>query len=235
MSLDKPPTGPQTAPSSPFPAPGGVETAAAQRQPPSDEQVLLDMAAGQELALLELHRRYAPLLHGLGSRMVADPLLVQRGVEDAFVNAWHNAAYYDPTRASVRAWLVSIAHHRFLHLLREGHAGAGLELHEWFDRVTAPGDQNLQLLALAYYRGEPLDNLSSISGLPRPAVEEALRDAMTQLSQSAAPLPPAPAHPTLVEDDWPPFLGPDTELQPWENPRRMADLTEFSRRSENEQ
>ena len=223
MSVDKPPTGPETAPSSPFPAPAALE-AAPTRQPPSDEQVLLDMAAGQELALLELHRRYAPLLQGLGSRMVADPALVQSGVEDAFVNAWHNAAYYDPTRASVRAWLVSIAHHRFLHLLREGQAGAGLELHDWFDRVAAPGDQNLQLLALAYYRGESLARLSEISGLSRPAAEQGLRDAITQLTQDAPAAPPAPDG-----DDWPTFLGPVTEVEPWENPRRTADLPEFSR------
>ncbi|MFB9084633.1 RNA polymerase sigma factor [Deinococcus wulumuqiensis] len=104
--------------------------------PPSDEQVLRDMAAGHEGALLELHRRYARALYGLGERILASPDAVQQGVEDALMIAWHHAAHYEPARASVHGWLISIAHHRFLQLRRG--LGGTMRLHDQFGRLDTP-------------------------------------------------------------------------------------------------
>lgn len=205
----------------------------------SDEELLQSIAAGGQGALLALHRRYAPVLYGLGQRMLGVPGLVHQGVEDTFVTVWNNAAFYDPTRATGRGWLISIAHHRFLQLLRE--RGGGLTLSDWFDRVDAPGNQNLQLLALAYYRGEPLLRLSEISGLNLRAVENSLRAAADQLARDhlgdaavtelAAPAPFelsfAPADPPEAREEGaaPAFsgvetstfgFGPQSDLPEWE-------------------
>lgn len=205
--------------------------------PMSDEELLQSIAAGGQGALLALHRRYAALLYGLGQRMLGVQGLVQQGVEDTFVTVWNNAAFYDPTRASGRGWLISIAHHRFLQLLRE--RDGGLTLSDWFDRVDAPGNQNLQLLALAYYRGEPLLRLSEISGLNLRAVENSLRAAADQLARDhlgtatelAAPAPFelsfAPTDPPEVRKEGavPAFsgveastfgFGPQSDLPEWE-------------------
>lgn len=209
--------------------------------PPSDEQVLRDMAAGHEGALLELHRRYARALYGLGERILASPDAVQQGVEDALMIAWHHAAHYEPARASVHGWLISIAHHRFLQLRRG--LGSTMRLHDQFGRLDTPGDPDLHLLALAYYCGEPPARLSEISGLPQPAVEEALLSAMQRLpglaqealahavagpadTDPAAPDPMAPAAP---EADFFPSLtslaatAPVTRVEPWEPPRRRSE------------
>ncbi|AAF10382.1 sigma-70 family RNA polymerase sigma factor [Deinococcus radiodurans] len=201
---------------------------------PSDEQVLRDMAAGHEGALLELHRRYARALYGLGGRILASPEAIQQGVEDALMTAWHHAAHYEPARASVHGWLISIAHHRFLQLRRG--AGGTLRLHDQFGRLDTPGDQDLHLLALAYYCGEPPARLAEISGLPQPAVEEALLSAISRLpglaqealAKAAVPAPAPPAEPTAeaAEDDLFPTLSslaataPVTRVEPWEPPRR---------------
>lgn len=214
--------------------------------PPSDEQVLRDMAAGHEGALLELHRRYARALYGLGERILASPDAVQQGVEDALMIAWHHAAHYEPARASVHGWLISIAHHRFLQLRRG--LGSTMRLHDQFGRLDTPGDPDLHLLALAYYCGEPPARLSEISGLPQPAVEEALLSAMQRLpglaqealahavagpadTDPAAPDPmtPDPAAPAAPEADFFPSLtslaatAPVTRVEPWEPPRRRSE------------
>ncbi|MGX9686372.1 RNA polymerase sigma factor [Deinococcus wulumuqiensis] len=214
--------------------------------PPSDEQVLRDMAAGHEGALLELHRRYARALYGLGERILASPDAVQQGVEDALMIAWHHAAHYEPARASVHGWLISIAHHRFLQLRRG--LGGTMRLHDQFGRLDTPGDPDLHLLALAYYCGEPPARLSEISGLPQPAVEEALLSAMQRLpglaqealahavagpadTDPAAPDPmtPDPAAPAAPEADFFPSLtslaatAPVTRVEPWEPPRRRSE------------
>ncbi|GGI73643.1 RNA polymerase sigma factor [Deinococcus wulumuqiensis] len=213
--------------------------------PPSDEQVLRDMAAGHEGALLELHRRYARALYGLGERILASPDAVQQGVEDALMIAWHHAAHYEPARASVHGWLISIAHHRFLQLRRG--LGGTMRLHDQFGRLDTPGDPDLHLLALAYYCGEPPARLSEISGLPQPAVEEALLSAMqrlpglaqealqTALAHAVAgpadtdPMTPDPAAPAAPEADFFPSLtslaatAPVTRVEPWEPPRRRSE------------
>lgn len=208
---------------------------------PSDEQVLRDMAAGHEGALLELHRRYARALYGLGERILASPDAVQQGVEDALMIAWHHAAHYEPARASVHGWLISIAHHRFLQLRRG--LGGTMRLHDQFGRLDTPGDPDLHLLALAYYCGEPPARLSEISGLPQPAVEEALLSAMQRLpglAQEALahavagpadtdPMTPDPAAPAAPEADFFPSLtslaatAPVTRVEPWEPPRRRSE------------
>ena len=217
---------------------------------PSDEQVLRDMAAGHEGALLELHRRYARALYGLGERILASPDAVQQGVEDALMTAWHHAAHYEPARASVHGWLVSIAHHRFLQLRRG--LGGTMRLHDQFGRLDTPGDPELHLLALAYYCGEPPTRLSELSGLPRPAVEEALLSAMSRLpglaqealqkaltpavagpagtdSATPDPMTPDPAAPAAPEADFFPTLtslaatAPVTRVDPWEPPRRRSE------------
>ena len=233
MSADLPPPGPPEAPlpdtaavvggafsSGPVGAASPADTGRAR---PSDEQVLRDIAAGNELALLELHRRYARFLYGLGGRMLASAEQVHQGVQDAMLTAWHHAAQYDPSRASVPGWLIGIAHHRFLQLQRE--SGAELALSEWFSRVDAPGDRDLQLLALAYYRGESRERLAEISGLSVAEIDLALRSAADQLASGVqvvgAPLPLRPPAELPA-----PFglasLGPVTAVEPWDPSRRLS-------------
>ncbi|MHA0034874.1 hypothetical protein ACXXDK_08125 [Deinococcus sp. PESE-38] len=119
--------------------------------------------------------------------------------------------------------------------LRRG-AGGTLRLHDQFGRLDTPGDQDLHLLALAYYCGEPPARLAEISGLPQPAVEEALLSAISRLpglaqealAKAAVPAPSAPEEPTAeaAEDDLFPTLSslaataPVTRVEPWEPPRR---------------
>ena len=83
-----------------------------------DLTLIRRMAQGDEAALAALHRRYAGLLYALGSRMLQQRHDVETCVQDAFLNVWKHARAFDPARASVKTWLVSVAHHRFLQELR---------------------------------------------------------------------------------------------------------------------
>ncbi|WP_034386829.1 RNA polymerase sigma factor [Deinococcus sp. YIM 77859] len=162
---------------------------------PTDETLLQRMAAGDEDALLELHRRYVRLLYGLGHRMLRQRDDVDVCVQDAFMNAWRHAARFDPTRASVKTWLVSIAHHRFLQQLRD-RPEVGLELEDW-DQPTVPTDpadrvladralqalegEQRRLVELAYYRGYSHAELAALTGLPLGTVKSRLRAAVDRM------------------------------------------------------
>lgn len=88
------------------------------RTPQEEEAALAcGIAAGDEEALQELHRRYAPLVFHLGCKSLDRPA-AEEITQDVFVSVWRRAATYDAKRGSVRTWLLGIAHNRILDELR---------------------------------------------------------------------------------------------------------------------
>lgn len=177
----------------------------------SDEFLIQAMAGGQDDALRELHRRHARLLYALGHRMLRQQDDVEVCVQDAFMNAWRHAARFDPSRASVKTWLVSIAHHRFLQQLRD-RPDTALALEDWDAPVQAPDptDRALagravqaldaaqrELIELAYYRGYSHSELATLTGLPIGTVKSRLRAALERMRVHLAS--PAPAAQGQVE------------------------------------
>ncbi len=160
-----------------------------------DTALLQAMAGGQEEALRELHDRYARLLYALGHRMLRQTDDVESCVQDAFMNAWKHAARFDASRASVKTWLVSIAHNRFLQELRD-RPQTPLEIEDW-DAPTAAADptdrlmaeqavqgletEQRQLIELAYYRGYTHSQLAELLNLPVGTVKSRLRTALGRM------------------------------------------------------
>lgn len=76
----------------------------------SDEGLMKRMMLREEVALIELHRRYAPRLTATLRKLLMEenPETNEAHalVEDAFVQAWQNVHHFDPNRVSARGWLV---------------------------------------------------------------------------------------------------------------------------------
>ncbi|WP_420597088.1 RNA polymerase sigma factor [Deinococcus sp.] len=161
----------------------------------TDETLMARMAGGDETALAALHQRYAPYLYGLGRRMLRQADDVDTCVQDAFYNAWKAAARFDPARASVKTWLVTIAHNRMLQALRD-RPDVGLSLEEW-DAPTRDPDRDTQIIArravdtlgepektlveLAYYKGLSHSELTEHTGIPLGSIKTYLRRALAQM------------------------------------------------------
>ncbi|HUZ01898.1 MAG TPA: sigma-70 family RNA polymerase sigma factor [Thermomicrobiaceae bacterium] len=84
---------------------------------PSDEELMGRVAGGDQVALQDLHARYAPLVYGLAARTL-DPAAAEEIVQDVFLAIWRGAATFDPSRGTFRAWALRIAHLRVLNELR---------------------------------------------------------------------------------------------------------------------
>ncbi|MFC4455485.1 sigma-70 family RNA polymerase sigma factor [Deinococcus sonorensis] len=161
----------------------------------TDEDLIAQMALGQQDALRELHRRYAPYLYGLGRRMLRDQDDTENCVQDAFLNAWKAAGRFDRSLASAKTWLVTIAHRRFLQAIRD-RKDASLPLEEW-DAPTPARDQEDVLMAqraveilddgerrlieLAYYQGHSHAELAQLTGMPLGTVKTRLRTALARM------------------------------------------------------
>ncbi len=162
-----------------------------------DEQLIAHMAARDEAALVELHRRYAPYLAAMARRMLRDPDEIQQGVQDAFVKAWDNAHRFDADKASAKTWLVTLAHRLFINRLR-GRRLTTVPLEQW-DAPSQPPDHverihmreavatlepdERKLIELAFYQGHSHRELAEVTGTPLGTVKTRLRRALGKLQQ----------------------------------------------------
>jgi RNA polymerase sigma-70 factor (ECF subfamily) len=84
----------------------------------ADEQLIRFDAELKPAALEVLYERHQVLAFSLAVRIVGSPDRAQAIVQDAFLNLWRDAGRYDPTRGSVRTWLMSMVHQRGIDSVR---------------------------------------------------------------------------------------------------------------------
>jgi RNA polymerase sigma-70 factor (ECF subfamily) len=71
-----------------------------------DVQLVAAAARGDREALAELYDRHAGPMLALGVRILGDRGEAEEMLHDVFLEAWKRAGDYDPSRGSVRAWLM---------------------------------------------------------------------------------------------------------------------------------
>ena len=161
----------------------------------TDEDLIAQMAQGQQDALRELHKRYAPYLYSLGRRMLHDPSDTENCVQDAFLNAWKAAVRFDRKLASAKTWLVTIAHRRFLQALRD-RPDTSLPIEDWDSPTRSPDrtdkiladramgiltESERKLIELAYYQGHSHAEVADLTGIPLGTVKTRLRAALARM------------------------------------------------------
>ena len=163
----------------------------------SDEQLVERMGAGDERALAELHRRYAPHLAALARRMLGDPDEADASVQAAFVSAWDAAARFDPHKLSVKTWLVTLTHRLVIRRVHErgpeplapkdrdvspqsGHTGEA-DTNPPGGPVTA---EARDLLERAFFQGCTHRDLADLTGRPLADIKQELRAALERLSSA---------------------------------------------------
>lgn len=85
---------------------------------PSDDRALLaSITNGDRKALEQLYVRHSTRIHRFLERMMGNRAMAEEVLNEVFLAAWQGAARYEG-RSEPLTWLLSIAHHKALSVLR---------------------------------------------------------------------------------------------------------------------
>ncbi|APX91052.1 RNA polymerase subunit sigma [Brevirhabdus pacifica] len=76
------------------------------------------VARGDRAAFAEVFRHFAPRVKAYLVKSGAVPALAEDCMQDVMATVWRKAAQFDPARASLAAWIFTIARNRRIDLLR---------------------------------------------------------------------------------------------------------------------
>jgi RNA polymerase sigma-70 factor (ECF subfamily) len=163
-------------------------------------------------AFSELFDHFAPRLGSLLRRGGLTRTQAEDAMQDVMVTVWRKARLYDPNRASVAAWLFTIARNRRVDLLRRATRaepedlpwgpepeGEGETLVGWAqetvrlaEAVAELPDAQRMLIVRAFYEEESHGEIAARTGLPLGTVKSRIRLGLERLRHRMdAPPPPA--------------------------------------------
>jgi RNA polymerase sigma-70 factor (ECF subfamily) len=85
----------------------------------AERRLAARLAARDPEALAELYRHYGAATFGLLLRMLDDRATAEDIQQSVYMEAWHRGAEYDPARAGLLTWLLTIARSRGIDELRK--------------------------------------------------------------------------------------------------------------------
>jgi RNA polymerase sigma-70 factor, ECF subfamily len=185
-------------------------------QPP-DQLLAERLRSGDREALGMLYDRYASVAMAVAVRVVSDRELAEDLVHDAYVAVWQKIDRFDPSRGSLRSWLLTIVRNRAIDRLRGtrpsievGEADEQSLLRtdanptweatvqrrsaaELRNALAQLPDEQRQAVELAYFGGRTYREIAVLTGVPHGTANGRLRLALAKLRDSlsltdAAPL-----------------------------------------------
>ena len=109
---------------------------------PDDRQLLQRIVARDKEALDTLYSRYMTPVYSLALHMLKQPPLAEEVTQDVFLNIWLKAASFNAERGQARSWIMSVAHHRVVDVIRSRRRAAAMtdpEGYETLERLPADG------------------------------------------------------------------------------------------------
>ncbi len=171
----------------------------------SDASLAMAVARWQEEALAEIYRRHAGAVFGLAKRLIFDAVLAEEVTQEVFVRLWREPERFDPTRGSLRTFLLSVTHGRAIDILRSetsrrareertrSVAEASYDLEqEVFDLTTAervrqavaklPGVER-KAIELAYFGGHSYREVAAIENEPEGTIKSRIRSGLRRMGR----------------------------------------------------
>jgi RNA polymerase sigma-70 factor, ECF subfamily len=178
----------------------------------ADEELTDHIRRGDGVAYEVLFERHGGAAFSLAYRMCGRRAAAEDVVQEAFLSLWRGRGF-DPSRGSVRSWILAAVRHRALDSFRHQTAKAGRDVHDdWAaallvapEQTHARVDQEVdaeqvrgalielpteqrQVIELAYFGGFTHREIAGMLDLPAGTVKGRMRLGLTKLRLSLADL-----------------------------------------------
>lgn len=172
----------------------------------ADEELMTLVYDGDPRAFEVIFDRHAGAALALAKRMCGRRGLAEEIVQEAFVSLWRSAARYDPSRGSVRSWVLRVVHNRAIDAFRRELPSTSHDVpDDWIsetlparerteDQVERRSDARLvrtalddlpkdqrQVIELAYFGGLSHAQIAKVLGLPAGTVKGRMRLGLSKL------------------------------------------------------
>ena len=171
----------------------------------SDETLLAGLGSGDSEAAAAFVRRFQGKVYGLAHTIVGDSMTAEEVAQETFTRAWRHATAYDPRKARVSTWLMSIARNVAIDQIRmrrhepvdpetffslevaSGEGGpderaiAGENAAGLRDALKELPVEQRRALVLASFYGRTGREISELEGVPLGTVKTRIRTAMLKL------------------------------------------------------
>ena len=106
----------------------------------ADDALLVEAVSRGEARALELiYERHSRGVYSLAVRLLSDTTSAEEVVQETFLKVWRHPGAYQPTRGRLLPWLLGVAHHHAVDLLRRRQL-------EQRHRASSNGDGSLDAL-----------------------------------------------------------------------------------------
>jgi RNA polymerase sigma-70 factor, ECF subfamily len=172
-----------------------------------EKQLSDRLAKGDKDALSALYELHAGLILAVVLRLVRNRSEAEDLVQETFLEAWRRATHYEPQRAHVVSWLVTIAKSRAIDRLRNRQVASRVHEQEVHESPSASVDvvealhqhresavvrravselpqSQRELLELAWSKGMSQSEIAASTGIPLGTVKTRTRQALVTLAGS---------------------------------------------------
>ena len=174
----------------------------------NDHQLIHQVTLEDKGALETIYARYGSSVYSLAMYMLKQEALAEEATQDIFLNIWLKASSYKTDRGEPRAWIMSVAHHKIVDVIRarrrtlaamdpDGYEtlellpSAQISTEEEVERniererilkavATLPPPQR-QVIMMAYFEGYTQSEMAKILKQPLGTVKTRVRLAMQKL------------------------------------------------------
>lgn len=171
----------------------------------SDEELLLEVARGDQQAFAELYDRIAGTVYGVVRHVLRDPAQSEEVAQEVLVEVWRTATRFDAERGRARTWILTMAHRRAIDRVRSEQAtrdrtdrvGQGdtarafdevaeevetsMEHEQVRDGLATLTDLQREAVELAYFQGYTYREVSELLGTPLGTIKTRIRDGLIRL------------------------------------------------------
>jgi RNA polymerase sigma-70 factor, ECF subfamily len=147
---------------------------------PTDAALMQRLAQKDSSALETLYDRYSRQVYSLVVRIVQQAANAEEVLQDVFLQLWRNAQQYDAARGALSPWLLTIARHRALDVLRLKSERQRQQEGEMGAREVVCGAPSPETLADQEVRASRVrEVMAALPELQRRAIELAYFEGMT--------------------------------------------------------